>query len=141
MKAPAQSSLDLSLFWRGDRIALRCLDRPGEASLGDRPGSLGRIPGVGEGFVVARRSARETLVCVPSSTTGTLRRQDGTLASIEGPASISLAPGEELSLAFGDFTLRAAASIGEPLALPRGWPRASAVWGHLAVAALALSQC
>ena len=103
MKAPAQSSLDLSLFWRGDRIALRCLDRPGEASLGDRPGSLGRIPGVGEGFVVARRSARETLVCVPSSTTGTLRRQDGTLASIEGPASISLAPGEELSLAFGDF--------------------------------------
>ncbi len=143
MKNSLQSSLDLSVSWRGDRLAFRCLDRAGEVWVGDRPGSLGRIPCEDLGcvsFLLARRSAKEALAFIPAGRMGTIHRADGEIALIEGPEEIRLALGEELVLTIGDFTLTAAVSPVEPVVASRGLLGLRGVggaFGHIAAVAVA----
>lgn len=140
MKHPPQSTLELSLFWNGDRIALRCLDAPGEIAVGDRPDSLARIPceGVrGAGFVAARRSAEASLASIPEGHMATLHRASGELSLLEGPEDVPLSPGDAFSLVLGDFTLLTRLSLHEPVAAPAGRGRARGAWAHVAAAALA----
>ncbi|MEO7330445.1 MAG: AgmX/PglI C-terminal domain-containing protein [Minicystis sp.] len=142
MKTSTQSSLDLTLSWRGDRLSFRCLDRAGEVWVGDRPGSLGQIPCEdlgGVAFMVARRAAKEALAFIPAGKMGTLHRADGEIALIEGSAEIALVSGETLVLVLGDFTLTAAMAPIESLVAPRGKRSGGGAWSHIAAVALAHS--
>lgn len=135
-------TLDVTLHWNQDQIAARHLEGTGAAAVGEIPGAMAPIPcdALGcAGFVFAALDAGKARVSVPAGVVASCVRRDGSFELIAGPSEEALSQGDALELHVGAFSLRAAASAPEALALaaPLGARARGGAWLHIGFAAVA----
>jgi len=137
--SPAPLALNVTLRWRDDALAFRCLQGDGAVAVGEHPDALAPIPcpvGLAGGFVFARVAGGAVTALAPRDSVITVWPAAGGVELVEGPATIALGAGDTAELRIGDFRFVARADVAEPL--PRGRRRRLAgAWGAVAVAALA----